>query len=170
MRALIISADRFEDSELHVPYQKLLSLDVNVDIASLQRGTITGIHGLVIDAALRLDEVDPERYDILILPGGKAPSVLRKEPHALNIARYFFEHDKPVAAICHGPQILISAGLIKGREATGYQSIREELEQAGAVYRDQKVVTDRNLITSRKPSDLDAFTEAIKRCLGKAST
>ncbi|MFT7824777.1 MAG: type 1 glutamine amidotransferase domain-containing protein [Sulfurimonas sp.] len=167
MKALIISADLFEDSELNVPHQDLLSFGISVDIASLQRGTITGKHGFSVDATLGLEEVDPGCYDILILPGGKAPSVLCKEPQALKIARYFFEHNKPVAAICHGPQILISAGLMNGKEATGYQSIREELEEAGAVYRDEKVVVDRNLITSRKPSDLDAFMEAVKVCLVK---
>jgi PfpI family intracellular protease len=131
---------------------------------------ITGKHGLRLEATLGLDEVDPKRYDILILPEGKAPETLRKAPRALKIARYFFEHGKPVAAICHGPQILISAGLMKGREATGYKGIKEELEEAGAIYRDEKVVIDQNLITSRNPSDLDSFVEAIKICLRKRAT
>ena len=169
MKALIISADLFEDSELYLPFQALLKAGLDIDIASLKRGHITGTDGLRLEAGLSLDEVDPKRYDILILPGGKAPAALRKEPKALEIARYFFAHDKPVAAICHGPQILISAGLLNGREATGYHSIREELEEAGALYRDEKVVVDRNLITSRTPSDLDDFVGAIKLCLRKLS-
>jgi PfpI family intracellular protease len=165
MRALIITADLFEDSELKVPFHTLLKLGLDVDIASLKKGCITGKHGLRLEATHSLDEIDPERYDILILPGGKAPETLRKEPKALDITRYFFEHDKPVAAICHGPQILISADLMKGREATGYQSIKDELIDAGATYQDEEVVVDRNLITSRKPSDLDAFVGAIKKSL-----
>lgn len=165
MRALIISADLFEDSELYVPFHALLKAGSDIDIASLKQGMITGIHGLRLEATLSLEEVDPKCYDILILPGGKAPETLRKEPKALEIARYFFEHDKPVAAICHGPQILISAGLLKGRAATGYKGIKDELEEAGAIYKDEKVVIDKNLITSRTPSDLDDFVGSIKKCL-----
>lgn len=170
MRALIITADLFEDTELNVPFHALLKAGLDIDIASFKKGMITGKQGLRLEATLGLDEVDPKRYDILLLPGGKAPETLRKTPRALEIARYFFEHGKPVAAICHGPQILISAGLMQGKEATGYKSIKEELEEGGAVYRDEKVVIDQNLITSRNPSDLDAFVDAIKTCLRKHAT
>jgi len=169
MRALIISADLFEDSELEVPYGYMLKLGLDIDIASLTRGTISGKHGFTAEATMRLDEVDPGKYDILLLPGGKAPSSIRKEQKALEIARYFFEQKKLVAAICHGPQILISAGLLEGRVATGYKSIAEELKNAGAVYRDEEVVVDHNLITSREPSDLNAFMEAIKQGLNRVT-
>ena len=165
MRALIISADLFEDSELKIPYQHLRKLGASVDIASLKKGTIIGKHGFSADVTMTLDEVDPKRYDILILPGGKAPSAIRKEPKALEIARYFFEQNKPVAAICHGPQILISAGLLEGRVVTGYKSIAKELKDAGAIYKDMEVVVDKNLITSRQPSDMNAFIEAIRQYL-----
>jgi len=165
MKALIISADLFEDSELKIPYQSLRELGIDVDIASVKKGAIIGKHGFNIYATMTLDEVDPKQYDLLILPGGKSPSVIREEEKALEIARYFFDHDKLVAAICHGPQILISAGLMDGRVTTGYQSIAKELEDAGAIYKDEKVVIDKNLITSRQPSDLNAFMEAIKEHL-----
>lgn len=165
MKALIISADLFEDSELKIPYQSLRELGIHVDIASIHKGAIVGKHGFNVYATMTLNEVDPKQYDILVLPGGKSPSVIRKEKKALEIARYFFDHDKLVAAICHGPQILISAGLMEGRVATGYQSIAKELEDAGAIYKDEKVVIDQNLITSRQPSDLNAFMEAIKEYL-----
>jgi len=165
MRTLIISSDLFEDSELKIPYQYLRKLGVSVDIASLKKGTIIGKHGFSADVTVTLDEVDPKRYDILILPGGKAPSAIRKESKALEIARYFFNQNKPVAAICHGPQILISAGLLGGRVVTGHKSIEKELKNAGAIYKDEEVVIDKNLITSRQPSDLNAFIEAIKQCI-----
>jgi PfpI family intracellular protease len=165
MKALIISADLFEDSELKIPYQSLRELGIDVDIASLKKCAIIGKHGFNVYATMTLDEVDPKQYDLLILPGGKSPSVIRKEKKALEIAKYFFDHDKLVAAICHGPQILISAGLMEGRVTTGYQSIAKELEDAGAIYKDEKVVIDKNLITSRQPSDLNAFMEAIKEHL-----
>jgi PfpI family intracellular protease len=165
MRALIISADLFEDSELKIPYQYLRKLGVSVDITSLKKGTIVGKHGFSADVTMTLEEVDPKRYDILILPGGKAPSVIRKEQKALEITQHFFEQNKPVAAICHGPQILISAGLLEGRVVTGYKSIAKELKNAGAIYKDEEVVVDKNLITSRQPSDLKAFMEAISQCI-----
>ncbi len=170
MKALIISADLFEDSELKIPYHYFLELGISVDIASMKKGTIIGKHGFSVDITITLDEVDPKQYDILILPGGKAPAMIRKESKALVIAQYFFEHNKLVAAICHGPQILISAGLMKGRVATGYKSIAKELKDAGAIYKDMEVVIDKNLITSRQPSDLNAFMEAIMQSLDKVTS
>lgn len=167
MRALIISADLFEDSELKIPYQSLQEIGIHVDIASIKKGTIIGKNGFHIYTKTTLDEVDPKKYDILILPGGKGPAMIRKEQKALEIAQYFFDHNKLVAAICHGPQILISAGLLEGRVVTGYKSIEKELSDAGAIYKDAEVVVDKNLITSRQPSDLNAFMEAIKQSLYK---
>ncbi|MCW8820633.1 MAG: type 1 glutamine amidotransferase [Sulfurovum sp.] len=169
MRALIISADLFEDSELKIPYQYLLEQGISVDIASFKKGIIIGKHGFSADVTITLDEVDPKQYDILILPGGKAPAMIRKEPKALEIAQDFFEQNKLVAAICHGPQILISAALLKGRVATGYKSIAKELKDAGAIYKDVEVAVDKNLITSRQPSDLNAFMEAIIQNLNKGT-
>ena len=167
MKALIISADNFEDSELLVPYYRLQEAGVEVTIASLNRGAITGKHGYEVSVDKTLDEVNPEDYAILVLPGGKAPAALRKEPKSLEIARSFFTHVKPVAAICHGPQILISAGLLKGRGATCYQSVADELKEAGALYEDREVVVDGNLVTSRQPADLPAFMRETMKLLGR---
>ncbi|MFZ5998401.1 MAG: type 1 glutamine amidotransferase domain-containing protein [Nitrospirota bacterium] len=163
MKALLISADNFEDLELFVPYYRLLEEGIAVDVASMSKGTIKGKHGYEIDVNKSLNEVNPEEYAVLFLPGGKAPAAIRKEQKALEIARHFFEKNKPVAAICHGPQTLISAGLLKGRHATCYSSVAQEMQDAGAVYDDTEVVVDGNLVTSRQPSDLPAFMrEAIK--------
>lgn len=170
MKVLIVSADLFEDSELEVPYKMLKESGAEVDVASIEKGTITGKHGYQVEAGLSLAEVDPNAYELLILPGGKAPSSLRKEPKALEIAQSFFDQNKLVAAICHGPQILISAGVMQGRIATGYKSIADELKDAGAVYKDREVVVDKNLITSRQPSDLPAFMKAIKENIYDEST
>jgi protease I len=161
VRAIIISADRFEDSELLEPYECLKEAGMIVDIAAPQRGLIKGKHGHRVQANLALNEVEAEDYDLLILPGGKAPARLREEPAALEITKQFFATNKPVAAICHGPQILISAGLLAGRKATCYRTVAKELRAAGAHYLDQAVVVDGNLITSRQPSDLDAFIREI---------
>ena len=157
MKALIISADNFEDSELLVPYYRLKEAHVEVDVASVKPGAIKGKHGYEVAVDKTLDAVHPEEYALLVLPGGKAPERVRKEKKAIEIARSFFEHHKPVAAICHGPQTLISAGLLKGRRATCYRSVAEELKAAGALYEDRDVVVDGNLVTSREPSDLPAF-------------
>lgn len=161
MKVLIISADNFEDTELLVPYYRMLEEGHAVDIASIKKGTIRGKRGYEVEANRTIRDVDPGDYDFLLLPGGKAPGEIRKEQRALEIARDFFEKNKPVAAICHGPQILISANLIKGRHATSYHSVASEMKEAGADYEDKEVVVDGNLITSRQPSDLPAFMKEI---------
>ena len=166
MKALIISADNFEDSELLVPYYRLQEAGVEVTVASLTRGKITGKHGYEVTVDKTLDEVNPEDYSLLVLPGGKAPAVVRKESKALDIARSFFARSKPVAAICHGPQILISAGLLRGRRATCYMSVADELKEAGALYEDREVVVDANLVTSRQPADLPAFMRETMKMIG----
>ena len=163
MKALIISGDMFEDTELLVPWYRLLEENIDVDIASIKAGAITGKHGYKVTVKFSLDEIDPSSYDLLILPGGKAPAKLRESEALLSLVRHFFSRDKPVAAICHGPQILVSAGVLTGRKATCYKSVAEELKSAGADYRDAEVVVDGNLVTSRIPADLPAFSREIMR-------
>ena len=165
MKALIISADNFEDSELLVPYYRLKEAGVEVTVASLSRGALKGKHGYDVAVDKTLDEVNPDDYAILVLPGGAAPALVRKEPKALEIARSFFARSKPVAAICHGPQILISAGLLQGRHATCYKSVAGELKKAGALYEDREVIVDANLVTSRQPDDLPAFMRETLKLL-----
>jgi protease I len=169
MRALIISADHFEDSELLFPYYRLKEEGLEVDIASIARGSINGKHGYELAVDKVLGAIDPDDYDMLVLPGGKAPAALRKEQAAIDIARDFMHRNKPVAAICHGPQILITAGVLQGRHATCYHSVAEELKGSGALYEDKEVVVDGNLVTSRQPSDLPAFMREVVRLLEKAS-
>ena len=166
MKALIVSADNFEDSELLVPYYRLKEAGVEVTVASLSRGAIKGKHGYEVVVDKTIDEVKPEEFGILVLPGGKAPEVLRKDAKVLAIARSFFADSKPVTAICHGPQILISAGLLSGRHATCYKSVADELKEAGALYEDREVVVDGTLVTSRQPSDLPAFMRETMKQFG----
>lgn len=157
MKALIVSADNFEDSELLVPYYRLKEEGIEVDVASIRKGKIKGKHGYEVEVDKTLKDVKPDDYDILILPGGRAPETVRREKAALDIARHFFEKNKPVSAICHGAQTLISAGVVKGRRATCYRSVAPEMKDAGGLYEDSEVVVDGNLVTSRQPSDLPAF-------------
>ena len=167
MKALMISADNFEDTELLVPYYRLKEEGIQVDIVSINKGKIKGKHGYEVGVDKTLKEVKPEEYDILVLPGGKAPEAVRKEKKALEIARHFFEKNKPVSAICHGPQTLISAGLLNGRHATCYESVAAEMKESGALYEDKEVVVDNNLVTSRQPSDLPAFLKETMKLLKK---
>lgn len=167
MKVLIISADNFEDSELLYPYYRLKEEGVEVDIASMKKGAIKGKHGYEADANKDLNEIHAAEYDLLLLPGGKAPENIRKSIEALDIAKHFFENNKPVAAICHGPQTLITAGLLKGRHATCYRSVVPEMRESGAIYEDSEVVVDRNLVTSRQPSDLPSFMKETMKLLKK---
>jgi protease I len=162
---LIISADRFEDTELLVPYYRFLEEGVTVDIASLERGRIQGKHGCEAHANVSIGEVQPTDYDGLLLPGGEAPKSLRESSRVLEVVRALFAAGKPVFAICHGPQILVSADVLRGRRATCYRAVAGELTKAGAQYRDTEVVVDGNLVTSRKPSDLPAFLREIMKKL-----
>jgi len=166
MRALVITSDLFEDRELAEPLDRLRAEGVEVDIAAPRTGLITGKHGQKASAGLALEAVRPDNYGLLLLPGGKAPASLRKNADAVAIARHFLEANKPVAAICHGPEILIATGLLAGRSATCYRGIRQALKAAGVNYQDRKVVVDGNLITSRQPSDISAFIQAIFIAIG----
>lgn len=166
MKVLIISADNFEDSELLVPYYRFKEEGIQVTVASKKKGMIKGKHGYEVNVDKTLNDVNPDEYDILVLPGGKSPETIRKEQKALDVARHFFQKNKPVSAICHGPQTLISAGLMEGRHATCYKSVAQEMKDAGALYEDKDVIVDGNLITSRQPSDLPAFMRETMKKLG----
>jgi protease I len=166
MRALIISADGFEDQELLVPRDALRADGFTVNVVTPGAQPIHGKRGALVDADGDIGSTDPASYDLLVLPGGKAPAQLRKDPKVLSVAREFMVAGKPVAAVCHGPQILVAAGVLRGRKATAYAAVAGELKAAGADYIDDEVVVDGNLITSRKPADLPAFVRAIRRTLG----
>jgi protease I len=159
MKALIISADNFEDSELLVPFYRLKEEELEVHIASMKKGKIRGKHGYEAEVDKTLEEINPDEYEILILPGGKAPAAIRKEKKALDIARDFFNKDKSVSAICHGPQTLITA--------TCYKSVAQEMRDAGVLYEDREVVVDGNLVTSRQPSDLPYFIRETMKNIKK---
>jgi protease I len=165
MKALIVSADQFEDTELLVPLYRLQEAGMVVDVASIGRGSIRGKHGyeVVVDRPLR--DVDTNDYGLLVLPGGKAPATLREDAAAIAVAQTFMRAGKPVAAICHGPQVLISAGTMQGRHATCSPAVADELRDAGGVYEDREVVVDGKLVTSRRPADLPAFLREIMRVL-----
>ncbi|MFN7990746.1 MAG: type 1 glutamine amidotransferase domain-containing protein [Candidatus Micrarchaeia archaeon] len=172
-KAIILTADKFEDMELFFPYFRLLEEGVEVHVAGPAKGQISGEYGYGFEIGLTFDQVDPAKYDLLILPGGSpdgAPTTVRKNPDAQRIAKAFAATGKPIAAICHGPYTLISAGLVKGKKMTSFwgDGVPEELKKAGASYVDAEVVVDGNWVTSRYPGDLPAFMrEVMKLVRGK---
>ncbi len=168
-KALIISGDNVEDTELLYPFYRLQEAGFEVDVAAPKAGTITGKHGYTITANLAVDQVESagsRGYGLLVLPGGKAPAELRKIPKVIDIVNDFASSGIPIAAICHGPQILVTARLLRGRKATCYKTVADELKEAGAVYEDSEVVVDGDLITSRQPSDLPAFMREVLKKVG----
>lgn len=167
MKALIVSADRFEDSELLEPARRLREAGIAVEIASTRQGVISGKHGRCVEIDRTVDALDAADYDLLLLPGGHAPEALRQDGAVLRLVRGFVAAGKPVAAICHGPQILAAAGVLAGRRATAYRTVTGELAAAGAVVEDREVVVDGGIITSRQPADLPAFIDAVMRLLGR---
>ena len=162
VKALILTADKFEDMELLFPYFRLLEAGVATDVAAPARGHIEGEHGYGFEVEKTFDEVNPADYDILLVPGGSpdgAPAVVRRNARAQSIAKSFFNAGKPVSSICHGPWLLASADLVKGRRLTSFwhDGVPEDIKKAGGIYVDAEVVVDGNLVTSRYPGDLPAF-------------
>jgi protease I len=167
---LIMATDRFEESELFGPRERLLTAGAKVSLASLEmrpiQATVHDELGKTIMPDMVLGEVQPNDYDALLLPGGVGnPDRLRMEPVAIALIREFQSARKPVAAICHGPWLLAEADIVRGRTVTCWPSIRTDLRNAGATVVDKEAVTDGNLITSRNPDDVPAFSDALIRAL-----
>jgi protease I len=164
-RILMLLGPRYQDEEARVPLDFLRGEGAHVDVVSISKGMLKGLHGTEIEANMTVPEARPDSYDAMVIPGGRSPAGLRTHKDAVELVKAFFETGKPIAAICHGPQILAAAGLLKGRTITGYYKIKEEMLEAGANFLDEPVVIDSNLITSRQPGDLDDFNAAIKKAL-----
>jgi protease I len=161
-KVAILTEEGFEQVELTSPKAALEQAGAIVHVISPKSGTIKAWDqtnwGITINVDKQLSEVSPDDYDALVLPGGVLnPDKLRQNKDAVAFASAFLDEGKPVAAICHGPQLLIETGLIKGRRLTSYPSLQTDLKNAGADWVDQEVVVDNGLVTSRTPADLDAF-------------
>lgn len=172
---LIVATDGFEESELFGPLRILGDRGAEVKLASPDlkpiQATVHDDPGKTVRPDLTVDQVRVEDYDALILPGGvRNPDQLRTNKAAIDLIRAFAEAGKPVAAICHGPWLLVEADLLRGKKATSWPSIRTDLRNAGANVVDEPAVTDGNIVTSRNPDDVPAFTEALIRLVEQAPT
>ncbi len=165
----VMVAEGFHDGEAYMTIGYLVNQGMNITIIGPETGTVKAYNSdFTIDIERSAGNASITNYDALVLPGGTAPSVLRDVPEAVEFAKHFFETGKPVAAICHGPQVLVTAGVLEGKTATGVGGIQEEIEDAGAEFIDQPLVIDDNLITSRVPRDLADFSRAIAEAVHKS--
>lgn len=176
-KVAILVADGFEQVEMTKPRDALEEAGAETKIVSLKPGQIQGMHhadkGDKFDVDLTVADARPKEFDALMIPGGLLnPDALRSDEDALEFARHFFRERKPVAAICHGPQVLISADLVRGRKMTSWPAIQADMRNAGARWVDEEVVVDNGLVTSRKPDDIPAFNKKMieEFCEGRHET
>jgi protease I len=165
-KVAILVADGFEQVELEKPQEALEKAGAETDIVSPSGNQVQGWEhdemGDAFEVDVALDDAKPEDYDALLLPGGVMnPDTLRAIPAAVAFVKHFFEEGKPVAAICHGPQLLIEAEVVKGRKLTSFPSLKTDLKNAGANWVDEVVVSDQGLVTSRKPDDIPDFNDKM---------
>ncbi|PVX52195.1 protease I [Balneicella halophila] len=165
-KVAVVAENGFEESELFEPYNRLKKEGAEVHIVSSKKGEIQAMKGkewtktIAVDKTF--DEVSPEEYNAVVLPGGVVnPDTLRNNEDAVKFVKHFSDVKKPIAAICHGPWTLINAEAVKGKNMTSYSSIRKDLENAGANWVDEEVVVDQGLVTSRTPDDLPAFMDKM---------
>jgi protease I len=175
-KVAILVADGFEQVEMTKPRNALDEAGAETKIVSLKSGQIQGMHhadkGDKFDVDLTIDEANAEDFDALMIPGGLMnPDALRASKDALQFTRHFFESGKPAAVICHGPWVLIDAGVVRGRRLTSWPNIQTDVKNAGGKWVDEEVVVDNGLVTSRKPDDIPAFNKKMieEFCEGKHS-
>jgi len=172
-KILIVATDGFEESELFGPRELLIDQGADVKLASPElkpiQATVHDDPGKTIRPDMTIEDADAAEFDALILPGGvRNPDALRTNSAAIALIREFASAGKPVAAICHGPWLLVEADLVRGRTVTSWPSIRTDLRNAGANVVDEPAVVDGNIVTSRKPDDVEAFTNALVRLIESA--
>lgn len=166
VRIAVLVTEGFHDGEAYMPIGYFTNLGAEITVIGPARGVVKAYNSdftIVIEKTI--EEVQVDDFDALILPGGQAPATLREDRMVTEFTSAFFNTGRPVAAICHGPQILAAAGVLEGKTSSGIGRIQEELEAAGATYVDEMVAIDGNLITSRLPGDLAAFCQAIENKL-----
>ena len=167
-KVAILAADMFERVELEEPRKALEDAGAQTEIVSIHDGEIQGFDHFDPANTLKVDhtveEVSPDDYDALLIPGGVGnPDQLRSDENAVSFVRGFHDAGKPMAVICHGPWVLVEAGIVRGRRVTSWPTLETDIRNAGGDWADQEVVVDGNLVTSRKPDDIPAFTREMTR-------
>lgn len=165
-RVAMVIAKNFEDSEAIDPKLYLEGLGASVTVIGIEKGVVDGKKGGSLEATTTFADVTPEEFDLLVIPGGGCPENLRIHKPAVEFTREFVKSGKPVGSICHGPQLLISARVLKGRTVTAVNKIADDIENAGATWVDKPLMIDGNLITSRIPADLPEFNAALGQAIG----
>lgn len=165
-RVAIITDNGFEESELTSPKKAMEDAGMKVDIVSPQKEKVKGWKdgnwSIEVAVDVNIADATVDDYDALVIPGGVInPDKMRRNKDCIQFAKDFLQSGKPVAAICHGPQLLIETGLLKGRHMTSFQAIKTDLVNAGAYWEDKEVIVDNGLITSRSPEDLPAFNKKL---------
>jgi protease I len=167
-RVAILAENLYQEMELWVPYYRLREEGAEVQVVgSGGAKSYASKHGYPVQVDVQAEQVNAVEYDAVVVPGGFAPDLMRRSAAMVKLVRDAFQHGKVVAAICHAGWMPVSAGILKGKRATSFFSIKDDLVNAGATWVDEEVVVDGNLITSRKPDDLPAFCREIVRALGK---
>ncbi len=171
-KVAFILAPMFEDAEFRVPYERLRSAGYVVEVIGTKAGEeLAGVQGQEkVKTDKSIDEAKPWDYAALVIPGGFSPDKLRADKRFVAFVKAFDAQGRPIAAICHGPQLLEAAHLVQGRVLTAWATVQDDLRQMGAEVRDQPVVTDGNWITSRKPEDGEHFSAAILEALQREAT
>lgn len=165
-RVISLVYDEVEDLEFWYPTLRLREAGAVVDVVGEEAGKkYTGKYGLPAEANLGFDEVDPENYDAILVPGGWAPDKLRRFEAVLTMVRSMNEAQKIIGEICHAGWVLISAGILEGRKVTSTPGIKDDMVNAGAVWLDEAVVVDRNIVSSRRPPDLPEYAKALLKAL-----
>lgn len=168
-KAAILAEDLYEDLELWYPLYRLREAGVEVRVVGPRAEVVhTSKHGYPVKTDLSAENVAGRDFDVVIIPGGYSPDRMRRSPAMVGLVKDAFAAGRLVAAICHGGWMLVSAGVLRGKRVTGFFSIADDLQNAGAQYVDQPAVVDGNLITSRTPEDLPAFMQAILKALDGA--
>ncbi len=162
---VVVIGPGFQDQEALEPMKFLEGEGADLVTVGVARGSVRGIHGATIEVQHVFSELGPTGFDAMLVPGGRSPAFLRKYPEAREFVAAFSASGKPLAAICHGGQLLASASLVKGLKMTGWPGIRDEMLEAGADFQDLEVIIDRNIITSRDPKDIPAFNMTLKKHL-----
>lgn len=158
---LLLIENNFEDTEALYPYYRMKEAGFGVVVVGAKAGTYSSKHGYPLKAEKTPGEIDVKKFKALLIPGGGAPDRMRTIPEMVRLVREAFEQGLVVAAICHGPQMLIEADVVRGKKATCYASVKTDLVNAGAKYEDSPVVVDGRLVTSRVPGDLPDFCRGV---------